>query len=318
MKAKNIILTFEYKTRTWEVRRVLGRLLRRVFPKFRPRFLIARLMGRDIPIQAFNHTIYVDGKDLCLAPALMEDGVWEPRLTSFMRNVLRPGMTVVDIGANIGYFSILAAAEIGKGGKVFAFEPGRRNIELMKKNIEVNDFRNIVVVCAAVTAASGQTTLYTSETDYGDHRSYPVAQERSYVRGVPVGEKLRGEELVDAIALDDYFKEFIGTVNFIKMDIEGAEYYALQGMKNLLRQSVNVVVMTEFWPGGMEVARTSPQMFLDEVRSLGFDVHLLPEEGPIRQATDKEVFSEISKTKNDIMNIVLCRPERRATLPENA
>lgn len=301
------IRSFERATRSWNIRRLAGKALRRLFPNFRPRVIIARMSGNDIPVSVFGYTMYVDGKDLCLAPALMEDGVWEPELTSFMLRTLRPGMTMVDIGANIGYFSILAAAKVGEGGRVFAFEPGKRNVELMEKNITANGFRNIIVMRAAVTAVSGKTMLYTSDLDYGDHRSYPVEYERVYTRGVPIGERVRGREVVDTISLDEYFRNIPGNINFIKMDIEGAEYPALQGMKEILRKNKNVVVLTEFWPAGMALAKTDPTEFLREVRSLGLETHLLSPNDVPRPATDTEIFAAVQETKDMSMNIVLRR-----------
>ena len=88
--------------------------------------------------------MYVDTTDLSLAPHLMMEGHWEPWITELFTESVRPGMTVVDIGANFGYFTILAGTGVGPTGKVYAFEADPRNFEILRLNLEVNGLLQIV------------------------------------------------------------------------------------------------------------------------------------------------------------------------------
>jgi len=85
-----------------------------------------------------RYAMYVDTTDLSMTPQLMMQGQWEPSVTSFLLRIVRPGMTVVDIGAGFGYFSVLAGAHVGPNGKVEAIEADPRNHEILRLNVEAN------------------------------------------------------------------------------------------------------------------------------------------------------------------------------------
>ena len=90
--------------------------------------------------------MYVLTRDLSLAPWLMLDGVWEEAITAVFRSLVAPGMTVVEVGANVGYFTLLAAELVGPRGRVHAFEPDPELFELLRDNVEVNAFDHRVTL----------------------------------------------------------------------------------------------------------------------------------------------------------------------------
>lgn len=89
--------------------------------------------------------MYLDLRDKGFARPLYEHGVHEPRETDFLAKALQPGMTFIDIGAHVGYYTLLGAAAVGKEGKVIAFEPEPYNLEILTKNVALNELTNVVV-----------------------------------------------------------------------------------------------------------------------------------------------------------------------------
>jgi FkbM family methyltransferase len=148
----------------------------------------------------------------------------------------------VDLGANIGYFSLLAARLVGREGKVYAFEPEPRNFGLLLKNIELNGYNNIVAVQKAVSNISGSISLFLHVKDTGAHTIYqPEHAEKEF------GECIE----VQTVTVDEFFEDKEQRIDVIKMDIEGAEMAALLGMDRVIRENENLKMFIEFHPPGI-------------------------------------------------------------------
>ena len=175
--------------------------------------------------------MFLDKKDTLL---LSINGIYEENETNFLKNLIKKGDIVLDIGANIGYYTLLFAQLVGNTGKVYAFEPDPRNYQLIEKNIEINNFTNVVLVKKAVCAKSGNTTLYLMESSAHNtlRKDHPQTIDKIDI---------------DLISLDDYFKTLSIIPDFIKMDIEGNEINALKGMSDIL-QSNKTKIMIEWGP----------------------------------------------------------------------
>jgi FkbM family methyltransferase len=159
----------------------------------------------------------------------------------FIREHVKPGMTVVDLGANIGLYTLQFASLVGPSGRVFAFEPGPLSFGLLKTNLALNGYRNVTVENAAVSDFSGETELHICSTGESDNR----------IAGFETYESERVP--VRCFALDDYFKP--GTrVDFIKIDIQGAEAKALQGMRRMLIDNPLIQLFVEANEGVRETA----------------------------------------------------------------
>ncbi|MDE2292106.1 MAG: FkbM family methyltransferase, partial [Elusimicrobia bacterium] len=144
----------------------------------------------------------------------------------------RPGMTFVDLGANIGYYSVLASRLVGPEGRVFAFEPDTANLELLLRNVRENGCRNVAVAPYAVSDRVGFAELYQAESAPAVHS----------IARPP--ESSRGGRRVMTVSLDEYFPEGV-CPDFVKMDVEGAEFMALSGMTRLLSDRRLKVVVFE-------------------------------------------------------------------------
>lgn len=218
------------------------------------RFLVASLRPSSVRID--GHRIFLDPKDslrLSIFP-------YEPLETEIVKNRIKRNNTVLDIGANIGYYTLLFAKLVGPKGKVFAFEPDPNNFALLEKNVLVNNYRNIVLVQKAVSNETGKTRLYLSPYNKGDHRIYDSHD----------GRKSIGIETVNLV---DYFKDHGEKIDFIKIDTQGSEGAIIEGMLPLLENNCNVEIMMEFWPPGLESFNTKPEELLKLLLEQGFRLH---------------------------------------------
>jgi FkbM family methyltransferase len=225
-------------------------------------------------------------RDDVVSNTLFREGIWEPKETAFIQHFLHGGMTFVDIGANLGYYTILASEMVSVSGRVFAFEPDPRNFKLLNRNVALNQCRNVVAENKAISDGPQEIQLYRSPSNFGDHRTYAVRAD-----ALNQGNQ-RSRISVSATSLDDYFREAPARIDFIKMDVQGAENAALLGMKRLLTENQQVVLMTEYWPFGLSQAGASPSHFLDEARQLGFRFFQLKNAIP-KETTPDEILNEV-------------------------
>ena len=155
-------------------------------------------------------------------------GTYEPELQTAMRDFLRPGMTVYDVGANIGYITLLMKHNVGPGGRVFAFEALPVNIERIRNNIALNNLTNVSVVSAAVLDKTAPVSFFIHDS-VGMGKAAGSAGRR--------GEKYVGEISVPGISLDEFVYELGNPAPAaVKMDIEGGEVLALPGMRRILAE----------------------------------------------------------------------------------
>ncbi|MEK7077398.1 MAG: FkbM family methyltransferase [Patescibacteria group bacterium] len=192
-----------------------------------------------------------------------------------MEENIKRGDTVVDIGANIGLFTLLYARAVGERGRVFAFEPEPVNVGILRRNIAANGYNNIEVVPAAVGDRPGKVKLFLSDFNAGDHRVYdPEERTRDWEKNGAVYDKLVGDRRkaidVPTVSLDEFLKSYEKPIAFIKMDAQGAEGGILKGMTEILKKNRNVRMVTEFWPAGLKMFGVEAQEFLTLLQGLGF------------------------------------------------
>jgi FkbM family methyltransferase len=164
-------------------------------------------------------------------------GYWEIRETRLLRKILRPGDTFVDVGANIGWFSILAAYLVQEKGQVLAFEPSEVLCRLIRRNIEVNGLQNIQLEKLALSNRSGQAQLvFPSAINQGAATLRPVDRETS---------ALPSEE-IQTIPFDEYdWPQRPESIRLLKIDTEGAEPLVLEGMTTLIQAQICEFILFE-------------------------------------------------------------------------
>jgi len=179
-------------------------------------------------------------------------------VTEKIKGSVKEGDTVLDIGACVGYYTVLLSDLVGKTGKVYAFEPDQKNCETLRENID--DLWNVIPLEVAVSDKAGPAKLYHSKINSGDHRLF---------------ESYEGQETVDvkAVSLDGYEYPLPGEdIDFIKLDVQGAEGAALNGMLNLLEASPNVTLLVEYSPKLLAEFGSDPEGFLRGIEAAGFRI----------------------------------------------
>lgn len=225
-------------------------------------------------IEIEGHKMFLDDKD---SLSLSIKGYYEPFETELFKKEIKEGDNVVDIGANIGYYTLIFAKLVGKNGMVFAFEPDPLNFAILKKNIEINGYKNVILIQKAISNKNGKLNLYLNENNGGDHRLY-----------APKNEK-RKAIIVESVRIDDYFKDFKKDINLIKIDIQGAEWEAIQGMDKLLNQNKKINLVTEFWPRGLKRGGINPREYIKFLKDKNFKIY------EIDESKEKIVLFNINK-----------------------
>jgi len=242
--------------------------------------------------------------------------VHEESTTAIFRRIVRKGDVVVDLGANIGYFTLLAARLVGKKGMVYAFEPEPRNYGYLVRNIELNRYDNVIALQKAVADRPGVVKLFICPYDTGHHTIQKYDGIRAY-RPDYVYERKDFVE-VEQLCLDDFFRDVTIPVNVIKMDIEGAEMLALAGMEQVIRRSKRLKMLVEFFPLLIREMGQSPEEFiLRLLEDFRFRIFVVGQdysmrcrsltEGQLRIRSVDELMN-LCTGRNDHVNLYLEKP----------
>jgi len=184
--------------------------------------------------------------------------VYEPAETAILKRELKAGQTFIDIGAHIGYYTLLASSLVGETGVVFAFEPSPENFGVLKNNIRAAGSNNIFPVDQAVSGKTGSTLLYLNPKNTGDNRLFNP--------GVQEWQKIQ----VQTTRLDDFFSAYSGRIDFIKCDAQGHELSIIRGAAETLSRFPKVKMLVEFFPLGIKQNGDDPETLLAELKGLGF------------------------------------------------
>ncbi len=264
-----------------KLRRSLAPAVRRVFECCPPIRVIA------VKLLAFKQkTIFtrcgcqfeLPKGDFGVTLELDSTGEYEPLTTATILEYLKEGSVFVDIGAHVGLFSVPAMKWVGDSGRVIAFEPHPDNFALLLKNVEANGAtEGISVENAAVSSCNEPLTLYTSAFNTGDHQVYPTSGRK----GIDI----------QCVSLDSYFGKS-ERVDVIKMDVQGAEGAAFEGMRRVLQENPEIVVIWELSPSQLEAFGTTAEAVLDFLQSLGFSSTIIDDvTGFKEQVTDAELLN---------------------------
>lgn len=235
---------------------------------------------------------------------LAVNGVYEPVDTAFVGRVVRPGDTVVDVGANIGYYTCYLARLVGPQGHVLAFEPAPDLIDILRDNVSFNGYANVQLMNQAVTETTGSLTLYMEAGRPEDNRIFKDEQDSA----------IRSEHVVDGIRLDDIPLLREHPPAFIKMDIQGAEIYAIRGMRRLLRESPEVCVLLEYWPYGLQRAGFRPEELVETLLEAGLHVCRVADDGQLVAVEPSQVQGLCAVGRGIYINLVAAHPDRMAAL----
>lgn len=221
------------------------------------------------------------------ALGLRTNKVFEKFETELVKKEIKNGDIVLDIGANIGYFSLIFSQIVGASGRVIAFEPDPNNFALLRKNVEINNLKNLTLIQKAVSNVSKPISFYLCDYNHAQHRIYPSSRCNETIT-------------VESTTIDEYIsgKEFYNKINFVKMDVEGAEYDVLEGMEKTLKSNPTLKILCEFSPKQIREHGLKPEDILKQLLRYGFKIY------PITTSGEKIIPIDYAKSViSEIMNI---------------
>ena len=198
---------------------------------------------------------------------------------SLMNKYIHTNDTVLDIGANIGFYAEILSGIVGANGRVHCFEPDVTNFNHLKKRC--SSLSNVTINNKAVADKTQTIKIYTSKKLNVDHRTYKP-------------DDYDAEINIDAVSIDDYLKG--QQIDFIKMDIQGFEMSAVKGMTETLK-SPDLKMLSEFWPYGMRKAGTSVLEYYLFLKNFDFTIYLVENNQLIELSEDKvKTFLELPES----------------------
>lgn len=220
-------------------------------------------MTVKLEIPNFNHSISIltHEKNELVSDMIRQDKIWEAYETKIILDTLKPGQNFIDVGANIGYYSLIASKQVGTEGRVIAFEPEPQNYALLKNNIELNQLDNVTAVNCGLGHEPGKLELFISQENKGDHRCFDADKNRDAIE-------------IEIRTGDRVFSENTSDLHFIKMDTQGFEANIIKGFRDTISKNAHHLSMiVEFWPFALQENKTSARQLLDELREFDFEVH---------------------------------------------
>ena len=234
--------------------------------------------------------VYVHAADEIMTPYIASQRQWEPAEMEFMRSRVRAGHTVLDVGANIGWFSLFGAALVGPRGRVIAVEPERRNLSLLRANLWRNGCVQVSVLPIAAGSRRGFIGLQRNELNRGDHQ---VGLEREPVHDlVPMA---RLDELLAGVRLD-----------FVKVDTQGFDHEVIAGLSGCLAAG-EPTILSEFWPAGLARRDVDALAVAEGYRAMGLSIELLDDAGAVAPASPSEIVQAALSHPDGYRNVVLRR-----------
>lgn len=242
---------------------------------------------RDYVDGIHGHRMYLDRLDTF---GLSWHKTFEILTTDLIQQIIKPGMTVVDVGASIGYHTLLFAAAVGPKGRVFAFEPDATSYSLLEKNVRLNGYKNVVTAQKAVMDRADVVHLHLSQENLGDHRVAYSGEGRQSV-------------IVDAVCLDD-FLESAGSIDFVKIDVQGVEPRVLKGMERIIKENPGLTLLIEFSLGTLLEAGEDPRTFFNELCKFGYQIIELDDlEGVVRQESYEAMAARLNPKTDRNVNL---------------
>ncbi len=215
----------------------------------------------------------VDTRDAAISAWIVLDGLWETHVTGWLQETLRPGQTFVDVGANVGYFTLLGGQLVGPTGKVVAVEAHPGLAELLRRNVVMNGLYGYVTTWHRAAWSSSTTLQLHQRLNSSGASSMGAIGQEALDR---LGDT---EEMVEvqAVPVDDLLVG-LPPVDVLKMDIEGAELQAFTGLSRTLEASPKIAVMFEWAPALIEGVGDKAEALVDLLEGHGLRFRLLEDD----------------------------------------
>lgn len=196
-----------------------------------------------IEVQSFKIKVVTQGHINDIATELLFKGIHEPMSTKIFKRYIKEGNCVIDVGANIGYFTLLGARLAGEIGRVYAFEPDLDNMEALIENMKLNHFQNIRHFTVALSDYTGRSKFFLSKTECARHSLVQTHEHDS-------------EVIVSVNRLDDMIPDTF-PVHLLKTDTEGNELAVLKGARQTIIRNNGIKILLEVYPEALEMQKVT-------------------------------------------------------------
>jgi FkbM family methyltransferase len=214
--------------------------------------------------------------DRFMRPILLQDGTWETAEAEFLRSCVREGATVLNVGANVGYTTLLLSRIVGPSGRVIALEPETLNYRCLCANLALNGVSNVIPIHTAAGERTGSITLNYSPANAGDHRTanHPVAVT---------------SDQVPVVALDDLIPSDLD-IGAIVCDAQGYDHRILSGLTDVLERC-RPPMLVEFWPLGVMEVGDDPLAVLTTYQSWGYRTRVVTTGEDVTRSSPEEILA---------------------------
>lgn len=244
---------------------------------------------RHFPLMAGTYCrLYLIGKRLT-----------ERQELSTMRSLIRPGMVIAEVGANVGFYTLEMAKSVGPSGRILAFEPDPLTFRLLEERVKRGAFTNVETYQVALGDTSGRATLYCSAYNRADNRLVPTHTEAEV--------ELRQ---IDIRQLDEFLSERTIHLDALKIDVQGYEEQVLRGAEVTLRSGLRWIWI-EFSPVHLRGSGTDPERFLERLNGLGMDLFEVKHPGTLEPLTN--IPAHTNKMGSGYGDLVLMQRVSEAT-----
>jgi FkbM family methyltransferase len=231
--------------------------------------ILCRVLG------AFH--MFVDDRDETIAPHLAMSGYWESWITIAVKKFLKPGMKAINVGANVGYFTLVMCQRVGEKGKVFSFECNPRICGILESNVNLNGFSNRCKVLNLAASSRFEELWFTSTPSMpGSGHVVRGSSNAGWDSYKVCGEKI--DHLVE-------IGEVEGPIDLIMVDAEGHEPEVIAGAKETIRKSPNINILLEWSPDTYE----DNKAFAAELFEMGFSASLVDGFGALNKISLRQL-----------------------------
>lgn len=247
-------------------------------------FRMKHTFRKKVRVETSDFVIFADPDDVSAGALIIEHKMYEQHVTNTLKKLLKRDSVYVDIGCNIGWF-VLLAATIATEGKVIGVEPNHQNLQLLYQSINENHFTNITIFPYAATDGSKLLQM-SGFAGYG------------FVHNI----NNSNVDYVQGHAIDDLLKD-IAKIDIIKMDIEGHEPIALEGMKNIITRH-RPIIISEFHPKLIaEFSNIEPRLYLDTLKQFGYKISVIEASSNIIECSSVEAIIDYWRNLNEALGM---------------
>ena len=242
-----------YILRPWPLRDITNWIIKKLLP---------------IKVKIGKYFLYLNPNDPVVSGAIFFN-IYEKSESKFIKSNCFEGMNILDIGANIGYYTAIFSQLVGVNGTVISIEPDEESYKYLSKSIDSFNYKNVFSFRLAASDTKQKLPLFISKDNRGDNRLYSTNEKRNSI-------------IVECLTLDELLKENkIENLDLIKIDVQGYEPKVLKGMRKIVKSSKELILLSEFWPKGILQAGENPKEFLDILRKMQFQLFELKRNGSL-------------------------------------